>query len=46
LLGEPKILGDLAHVFMANVEMSRANEGATPAPQEACLRKASAPMNG
>ena len=33
-------------ILVPNVEMSRANEGATPAPQEACLRKASAPMNG
>ena len=32
--------------FLSNVEMSRANEGADPAPQEACLRRASASVIG
>ena len=31
---------------MANVEVNRANEGAAPAPQETCLRRASVPTIG
>jgi hypothetical protein len=33
-------------VYSPNVEVIRANEGAAPAPQEACLRQASDPVSG
>jgi hypothetical protein len=33
-------------VITANVEVTRANDGAAPAPQETCLRQASGPVIG
>jgi hypothetical protein len=33
-------------LVVPNVLVSRANEGEAPAPQETCLRQASAPKDG